>query len=173
MSSSPSVYRCRTLTTSGSVKCLCYRGCRLQRRARSSRGKGSRCWGGDRPGDGWTGEFLVTRCAVAGNPRQPRTRADFMLSRIRVEASVHFLLLLCRERYAVSILLHTKEGAVTIYYIAEMHMYHCLLRNIRCFEESPSVVSRLVILMRFVNRTTVLFFTGLVLFFFRQITNEN
>lgn len=43
--------------------------------------------GGDNPGDGWAGEFLVTRCAVAGNPRQPRTRADFMLSRIRVEAS--------------------------------------------------------------------------------------
>ena len=127
--------------------------------------------GGDRPGDGWTGEFLVTRCAVVGNPRQPRTRADFMLSRIRVEASVYFLLL-CRERYAVSIILHTKEGAVTIYYIAEMYMCHCLLKNVRCCEESPSVMSWLAILMRFVNRTTVLFFTRLV-FFSRQITNEN
>lgn len=48
--------------------------------------------GGDNPGDGWAGEFLVTRCAVAGNPRQPRTRADFMLSRIRVEASCVLLL---------------------------------------------------------------------------------
>ncbi|CAM9614355.1 unnamed protein product, partial [Ectocarpus fasciculatus] len=37
--------------------------------------------------DGWTGELLVTRCAVVGNPRQPGTRADAMLSRIRVEVS--------------------------------------------------------------------------------------
>lgn len=35
--------------------------------------------------DGWAGELLVTRCAVVGNPRQPGTRADAMLSRIRVE----------------------------------------------------------------------------------------
>lgn len=35
--------------------------------------------------NGWTGELLVTRCAVVGNPRQPGTRADAMLSRIRVE----------------------------------------------------------------------------------------
>lgn len=35
--------------------------------------------------DGWAGELLITRCAVVGNPRQPRTRADAMLSRIRVE----------------------------------------------------------------------------------------
>lgn len=34
---------------------------------------------------GWAGELLITRCAVVGNPRQPRTRADAMLSRIRVE----------------------------------------------------------------------------------------
>ena len=108
--------------------------------------------GGDRPGDGWTGELLLTRCAVAGNPTQPRTRADLMLSQIRVEASVYFLLLLCRERYAVSILLHTKEKAVAIYYIAEMYMYNCLmLRGVPYF----SVVSWLAILMRFVNRTTV------------------
>ncbi|CAM9124002.1 unnamed protein product [Laminaria digitata] len=37
--------------------------------------------------DGWAGELLITRCAVVGNPRQPRTRADAMLSRIRVEVS--------------------------------------------------------------------------------------
>lgn len=41
--------------------------------------------GGENIGDGWVGELLVTRCAVVGNPRQPRTRADAMLSRIRVE----------------------------------------------------------------------------------------
>lgn len=42
--------------------------------------------------DGWAGELLVTRCAVVGNPRQPGTRADAMLSRIRVE--VRFAVLL-------------------------------------------------------------------------------
>lgn len=41
--------------------------------------------GGEGADDGWEGEVLVTRCAVVGNPRQPRTRADAMLSRIRVE----------------------------------------------------------------------------------------
>lgn len=41
--------------------------------------------GQDNADEGWTGELLVTRCAVVGNPRQPGTRADAMLSRIRVE----------------------------------------------------------------------------------------
>lgn len=41
--------------------------------------------GGEGADDGWEGEVLVTRCAVVGNPRQPRTRADAMLSRMRVE----------------------------------------------------------------------------------------
>lgn len=41
--------------------------------------------GGEDPDRGWAGELLVTRCAVLGNPRQPGTRADAMLSRIRVE----------------------------------------------------------------------------------------
>lgn len=41
--------------------------------------------GGEDPDRGWGGELLVTRCAVLGNPRQPGTRADAMLSRIRVE----------------------------------------------------------------------------------------
>lgn len=41
--------------------------------------------GGEGAYDGWAGELLITRCAVVGNPRQPRTRADAMLSRIRVE----------------------------------------------------------------------------------------
>lgn len=41
--------------------------------------------GGEGADDGWESEVLVTRCAVVGNPRQPRTRADAMLSRIRVE----------------------------------------------------------------------------------------
>lgn len=44
--------------------------------------------GQDNADEGWTGELLVTRCAVVGNPRQPGTRADAMLSRIRVEVSV-------------------------------------------------------------------------------------
>lgn len=44
--------------------------------------------GQDNTDDGWTGELLVTRCAVVGNPRQPGTRADAMLSRIRVEVSL-------------------------------------------------------------------------------------
>lgn len=41
--------------------------------------------GHDNVDEGWAGELLVTRCAVVGNPRQPGTRADAMLSRIRVE----------------------------------------------------------------------------------------
>ncbi|CAM9342627.1 unnamed protein product, partial [Hapterophycus canaliculatus] len=43
--------------------------------------------GRDSADDGWMGELLITRCAVVGNPRQPGTRADAMLSRIRVEVS--------------------------------------------------------------------------------------
>lgn len=41
--------------------------------------------GQEKADDGWAGELLVTRCAVVGNPRQPGTRADAMLSRIRIE----------------------------------------------------------------------------------------
>lgn len=43
--------------------------------------------GGEDAGRGWAGEMLVTRCAVLGNPGQPGTRADAMLSRIRVEVT--------------------------------------------------------------------------------------
>lgn len=49
-------------------------------------GTSSEVFGGGHEADcGWTGELLVTRCAVLGNPRQPRTRADAMLSPITVE----------------------------------------------------------------------------------------
>lgn len=54
--------------------------------------------GQDNADEGWTGELLVTRCAVVGNPRQPGTRADAMLSRIRVEVR------LCRTLCAKSCL---------------------------------------------------------------------
>lgn len=47
--------------------------------------------------DGWTGELLVTRCAVVGNPRQPGTRADAMLSRIRVEVSLFSTAAYCTQ----------------------------------------------------------------------------
>lgn len=46
--------------------------------------------GRDSADDGWTGELLITRCAVVGNPRQPGTRADAMLARIRVEVRFFF-----------------------------------------------------------------------------------
>lgn len=41
--------------------------------------------GGDNAREGWNGELVLTRCAVLGNPGQPRVRADAVLSLVRVE----------------------------------------------------------------------------------------
>ncbi|CAM9636690.1 unnamed protein product, partial [Ectocarpus sp. 13 AM-2016] len=59
----------------------------VQRRRRRQRRTPVVLGGQENTDEGWTGELLVTRCAVVGNPRQPGTRADAMLSRIRVEVS--------------------------------------------------------------------------------------